>query len=56
MPHEFKMKDVSKKNEVLITGIYDYFATKFGTKPFRTGKQRTKHKSVAVEKLTDITQ
>ena len=47
---------VSEKNELLTSGVYDYFARTFGTKSLKTSKRRVKSQSVAAKNLADITQ
>ena len=47
---------VSEKNELLISGMYGYFASTFGTKSLKTSKCRVKCRSVAAKNLADITQ
>ena len=47
---------VSEKNELLISGVYGYFASTFGMKSLKTSKRRVKSQSVAAKNLADITQ
>ena len=47
---------VAEKNRALTEGVYDYFATRFGTKPFKRSKQRALRKTRAERRLVSITE
>ena len=54
VPPVCRADSVAEKNRALTEGVYDYFATTFGTKPFRWSKWR-KQKAGAERKLASIT-
>ena len=55
VPHILGASGVDDKNDMLCSGVYEYFATKYGTRAFRCQKKRAHRKSSQLRHFKSVT-